>query len=139
MTFESRGQAFEAEFQHDQELLFRIQNRRNKLLGLWAAELMGLTGSAVDAYAKDALEKSTKAEVKELVRTGKVLPVQEEAMVELALSSREMFDKLVPENAIVSLSEEGVTTHEQPASEALQADIDRLVGLANSTTQKKKS
>ena len=55
MTIESRGQAFEAEFQHDQELLFRIQNRRNKLLGLWAAELMGLTGDAVDAYAKEVI------------------------------------------------------------------------------------
>lgn len=54
-TFDSRGQAFEAEFRHDQELLFRIQNRRNKLLGLWAAELMGLTGAEAEAYAKEVI------------------------------------------------------------------------------------
>jgi hypothetical protein len=54
-TFDSRGQGFEAEFQHDQELLFRIQNRRNKLLGLWAAELIGLTGADAEAYAKEVI------------------------------------------------------------------------------------
>ena len=70
-TFDSRGQAFEAEFQHDQELLFRIQNRRNKLLGLWAAELMGLTGPAADAYARDVImsdfEKQTDEDVHDKV------------------------------------------------------------------------
>ena len=40
-TFDDREKAFEAKYRNDQEMLFRIQNRRNKLLGVWAAQLMG--------------------------------------------------------------------------------------------------
>lgn len=54
-SFDDREKAFEAKFQHDQEMQFRIQNRRNKLLGLWAAELLSLTGEAADAYAKEVV------------------------------------------------------------------------------------
>jgi hypothetical protein len=52
-TFDSREQAYEAKFRNDQETLFRIHNRRNKLLGLWAAELVGR--SDADAYAKEVV------------------------------------------------------------------------------------
>lgn len=55
MSFEDRKKAFEAQYQHDQEMLFRIQNRRNKLLGLWAAELMNLPAAAAEAYARDVV------------------------------------------------------------------------------------
>ncbi|MEO1248775.1 MAG: ATPase inhibitor subunit zeta, partial [Pseudomonadota bacterium] len=41
-TFEDREKGFEAKFKHDQELQFKVANRRNKLLGLWAADLLGL-------------------------------------------------------------------------------------------------
>ncbi|TSD85495.1 DUF1476 family protein, partial [Mycobacterium sp. KBS0706] len=52
MTFlDSREKAIEAAFQHDQEMTLRIRTRRNRLLGLWIAELTGLSGAAADAYA----------------------------------------------------------------------------------------
>lgn len=53
MSFDDRKKAFEAQYQHDQEMQFRVQNRRNKLLGLWAAELMNLPAAAAEAYARD--------------------------------------------------------------------------------------
>ena len=54
-TFEDREKEFEARFKHDQELRFKVTARRNRLLGLWAAEKMALTGEAADAYAKSVV------------------------------------------------------------------------------------
>jgi hypothetical protein len=54
-TFEDREKDFEARFKHDQELQFKVKARRNRLLGLWAAERMGLQGEAADAYARDVV------------------------------------------------------------------------------------
>jgi hypothetical protein len=51
-TFDRREDAFESKFAHDAELQFRAHARRNKLLGLWAAALLGKTGSEADDYAK---------------------------------------------------------------------------------------
>ena len=51
-TFDDREAAFENKFAHDEEMKFRAQARANKLLGLWAAELLGKTGDAADEYAK---------------------------------------------------------------------------------------
>jgi hypothetical protein len=51
-TFDNRENAFENLYAHDAEMQFKSQARRNKLLGLWAAEKMNLTGDAADAYAK---------------------------------------------------------------------------------------
>jgi hypothetical protein len=53
--FNDREKGFEAKYQHDQETLFKITARRNKLLGLWAAEQMGLGGADADAYAKEVV------------------------------------------------------------------------------------
>lgn len=50
--FDDRKNAFENKFAHDAELKFKIEARRNKLLGLWAAELLGKDG---DAYAKEVI------------------------------------------------------------------------------------
>jgi hypothetical protein len=50
-TFDKREEGFEQEFVHDEELRFKATARRNKLLGLWAAEKLGLTGSEAEAYA----------------------------------------------------------------------------------------
>jgi hypothetical protein len=50
-TFDDREKAFENMFAHDQEMQFRIQARRNRLLGEWAALKMGLTPEETDAYA----------------------------------------------------------------------------------------
>jgi hypothetical protein len=54
-TFDKREEGFEKKFAHDEELRFKASARRNKLLGRWAAEKLGLTGEAVDAYAKEVV------------------------------------------------------------------------------------
>ena len=51
-TFDKREEAFEQQFAHDEELRFKATARRNKLLGLWAAEKLGLTGAEAESYAK---------------------------------------------------------------------------------------
>lgn len=51
-TFDKREEGFEKKFAHDEEMQFKAAARRNKLLGLWAAEKMGLSGAEADAYAK---------------------------------------------------------------------------------------
>jgi hypothetical protein len=50
-TFDKREEAFEQQFAHDEELRFKATARRNKLLGLWAAEKLGLAGAEADSYA----------------------------------------------------------------------------------------
>ena len=50
-TFDDRENAFENKFAHDAEMQFRAEARRNKLTGLWAAGLMGLSGDEAAAYA----------------------------------------------------------------------------------------
>ncbi|MDP1627138.1 DUF1476 domain-containing protein [Parvibaculum sp.] len=54
-TFDKREDGFEKKFVHDEELRFKANARRNKLLGLWAAELMGLSGDAAAAYAQEVI------------------------------------------------------------------------------------
>ena len=54
-TFDKREEGFEKKFAHDEELRFKANARRNKLLGLWAADKLGLTGAAADAYAKEVV------------------------------------------------------------------------------------
>jgi hypothetical protein len=51
-TLEDRESAFENKFAHDQDLRFRVEARRTKLLGHWAAGVMGVSGDAAEAYAK---------------------------------------------------------------------------------------
>jgi hypothetical protein len=51
-TFEQRKDAFENKFAHDEDLRFKASARRNKLLGLWAAEKLGKTGTDAETYAK---------------------------------------------------------------------------------------
>lgn len=53
--FDDRRRGQEAKFQLDQELEFKAQARRAKLVGLWAAELMGLSGEAAETYAKSVV------------------------------------------------------------------------------------
>jgi hypothetical protein len=54
-TFDKREEGFEKKFAHDEELKFKAEARRNKLLGLWAAEKLGITGPDADAYAKEVV------------------------------------------------------------------------------------
>ena len=55
-TFDERERAFESKFAHDAEMQFRAGARRNKLLGLWAAELLGKTGDEANAYALEVVK-----------------------------------------------------------------------------------
>ena len=52
MTMDKRQKGFESKFAHDEEMLFKANARRAKLLGLWAAEKLGLSGAEAEAYAK---------------------------------------------------------------------------------------
>jgi hypothetical protein len=55
-TFDDRETAFEAKFALDADMLFRAEARRNKLTGLWAAELLGLSGEEAAEYAKSVVK-----------------------------------------------------------------------------------
>ena len=55
-TFKDRNEGFERKFAHDEELKFRATARRNKLLGLWAAEQLGLSGDEAQAYAVEVIK-----------------------------------------------------------------------------------
>lgn len=55
-SFKEREKGFENKFAHDQELQFRAVARRNRLLGRWAAELLGKTGDDVGAYAVEVVK-----------------------------------------------------------------------------------
>ena len=54
-TFDKREEGFENQFAHDEELRFKAIARRNKMLGLWAAGLLGKSGADAEAFAKDVL------------------------------------------------------------------------------------
>jgi hypothetical protein len=54
-TFDKREDGFEKKFAHDEELQFKAMARRNKLLGLWAAGILGKSGPEADAYAKEVV------------------------------------------------------------------------------------
>jgi hypothetical protein len=54
-TFDKREEGFERQFAHDEELRFKATARRNKLLGLWAAQKMGLPGAEAETYAKEVV------------------------------------------------------------------------------------
>lgn len=55
-TFDERESAFENKFAHDAEMQFKADARRNKLLGLWAADLMGKSGDAAEEYAREVVK-----------------------------------------------------------------------------------
>lgn len=54
-TFNDRENAFENRFAHDADMLFKAMSRRNRLVGLWAAGLLGRTGDEADAYAREVV------------------------------------------------------------------------------------
>src|SRR4249919_1970903 len=54
-TFDKREEGFEKQFAHDEELRFKAMARRNKMLGLWAAGILGKSGADAEAYAKDVV------------------------------------------------------------------------------------
>ena len=72
-TFDKREEGFEKKFAHDEELRFKANARRNKLLGLWAAEKLGVSGDAANVYAKEVVmadfEEAGEEDVFKKVRT----------------------------------------------------------------------
>ena len=54
-TFDKREEGFEKQFAHDEELRFKAIARRNKMLGLWAAGILGKSGADAEAYAKEVV------------------------------------------------------------------------------------
>jgi hypothetical protein len=54
-TFDKREEGFENQFVHDEELRFKAIARRNKMLGVWAARVLGLSGADAEAYSKDVV------------------------------------------------------------------------------------
>lgn len=54
-TFDKREEGFERQFAHDEELRFKAMARRNKMLGLWAAGVLGKSGADAEAYAKEVV------------------------------------------------------------------------------------
>jgi len=55
-NFEDREKGYERKFAQDEELKFKATARRNKLLGLWAAEQLGITGDQAQAYAREVIK-----------------------------------------------------------------------------------
>jgi hypothetical protein len=55
-TFEDREKGFERKFAHDEELKFKATARRNRLIGLWAADKMGLSGDEAQSYAREVIK-----------------------------------------------------------------------------------
>jgi hypothetical protein len=103
-TFDEREKAFEKKYEHDQDLKFKVNARKNKLLGLWAAGLMGKSGADAEAYAKDVVladyEKPGDSDVieklvKDLAAAGK--PMEEHTIRKqaerLAAEAKEQFMK----------------------------------------------
>lgn len=68
-TFDDRENAFEAKFAHDADMQFRAEARRNKLVGLWAAGLLGKTDAAADEYALSVISADfEEAGIEDVVR-----------------------------------------------------------------------
>ncbi len=68
-AFDDRENAFESKFAHDSEMQFRAEARRNKLVGLWAAGLMGKSGDDAAAYAMEVVSADfEEAGIEDVVR-----------------------------------------------------------------------
>jgi hypothetical protein len=91
------------------------------------------------AAANEAMEQERAInEVDELIRVGRILPRQRDVMIKLARNDRETFEQLIPDEAIVSLSEDGVTTHESSNTDEVNDEIKRLTDLATAWTKNHK-
>ncbi|OWU83431.1 aldolase [Oceanicola sp. 22II-s10i] len=68
-TFDDRENAFENKFAHDENMRFKAEVRRNKLVGLWAAGLLGKSGDDAEAYAKEVINSDfEEAGIEDVVR-----------------------------------------------------------------------
>jgi len=60
-TFDQREEGFENMFAHDEEVKFKADARRNRMVGFWAAEKLGLAGAAAEAYARSVIDANVEA------------------------------------------------------------------------------
>ena len=91
-TFDERESAFENKYAHDEEMQFKAQARCNKLLGLWAAELMGKSGDEAEAYAKEVI-------IADFEEAGHEDVVRKVAAVEACAQQVAAVQRLLPQSA----------------------------------------
>lgn len=101
------------------------------------SKIVELSGR-LDGLVEESAKKDAKTEVESLVRTGHILPKDQEAMTELRLSNKDLFTKLLPEKPIVKLSqageETGFETVDETHQETVESEIARLSAVANEKT-----
>jgi len=98
--------------------------------------------SALQEQKDEADLKLAENEIDGYVKAGRILPKQRDAMVKLSIEDRETFDTLLPEDAIVQLSEEGVTTHEDTNSDETkdaQSAVEKYLAMAEAQSGRKKN
>jgi hypothetical protein len=88
-TFDKREEGFEKQFAVDEELKFKAQARRNRLLGLWVAEKLGISGDAATAYAREVVAADFEAGDRDVVhKVMRDLAAKGEAITESELLAR---------------------------------------------------
>ena len=87
-TFDKREEGFENKFAHDEELRFRAQARRNKLLGLWVAEQLGLSADAAVEYARTVVAAGTAGDADVVRKVMGDLEVKGVAMTEQQIHAK---------------------------------------------------
>ena len=90
-TFDDRKKAFESKFANDAEMQFKVMAKRNKFVGLWAAELLGKSGDDAEAYAKEVIKSDMEeAGDEDVIRKVKSdlgnLPTDEEMWMSLLIA-----------------------------------------------------
>jgi len=94
-TFDKREETFEKTFVHEEELQFRAEARRNKLLGLWAAEKLGKTPEQARIYANDLVAAETAANASQIVLERVVKDFQAGGVDQSEHQVRRMMDELL--------------------------------------------
>ena len=94
-TFDKREETFEKTFVHEEELQFRAEARRNKLLGLWAAEKLGKTPELARVYANELVAAETAANASQIVLERVVKDFQNAGVDQSEHQVRRMMDELL--------------------------------------------
>jgi hypothetical protein len=94
-TFDKREETFEKTFAHEEELQFRAEARRNKLLGLWAAEKLGKTPEQARVYANDLVAAETAANASQIVLERVLKDFQAAGVDQSEHQVRRMMDELL--------------------------------------------
>ena len=109
---ENREKGFEAKYRLDEETRFKIAARRNKLLGLWAAERMGLSGASADEYAKDVVMADFIKPGDEDVLDKVLKDLTAKGLDTTGVQIRNQMDKLIETARIQILKQTGIETED---------------------------